>query len=147
MNILLAQEVKKRVLAEPKAVNMNFFCEIMKDPKKNLCNTVGCIAGHAIMASGISLKTIKTLELDNLDEIGRGLLRISKAKAKQLFYFFADDKAVESGDELEKDCPYVQFARRLRKQRPGSERYAKIVADAIDHCMYRHANELQLMDE
>ncbi len=147
MNTILAQEVKRRVLAEPRLVNMNHFCETVKvSASDNVCSTVGCIAGHAMMASGISLKAIRALELNNMEDIGRALLGISKAEAKQLFYFYADDKAVESGSEREGDCPYVQFARRLRKQRAGSQRYAKIVADAIDHAIYRALRNIQLRD-
>jgi hypothetical protein len=95
----------------------------------------------------MSLKTMRELELDNYEDIARTLLQISRAEARQLFYFYNDDRKIIQDGLKEEDLPYLQFAKRLRKQRPGSQRYAKIVADAIDHCIYRAENYLQLRDE
>lgn len=148
MNVLLAREVQRRVLAEPKAVNMNYFCEVLQDPSaSNFCHTVGCIAGHVVMAAGISRKAIESFEIDNLEYVAGDLLQISRAEAKALFYFYLHDKSVDAGNKPESACPYLKFARQLRKQAPGSQRYAKIVANAIEHLIYRSRNNYTLRDE
>lgn len=145
MNYALAKEVRARILAEPKAVNMNYFCEDINRVGQGFCGTVGCISGHAVFASGITAKIIKLLGLD-MEKVGRSLLEISNAEAMHLFYFFDDDKRVDQDYVNEEDYPYIKFARQLRKQRPGTERYAKIVANALDYCMYRHQNGLAFRD-
>lgn len=142
MNVTLAKEVKARILAEPKLVNMRNFCTTIA----GICGTVGCIAGHAILATGITLKTIKLLELDDMESLGASLLQISKKEAQKLFYFYNDDKAVDSGEKSEDSHPYLPFARQLRKQRAGSQRYAKIVADAIDFAIFRYESGNDLRD-
>lgn len=135
MNVELMKEVKRRVLAEPKSVDMDDFCKT-SGVKEGYCGSVGCISGHAILAVGIKPKVLYGFDMD-AHALGRTLLDISNREANQLFYFHNDVDSVANGDECEEDCPYYKFSVRLKKQRAGSVRYAKIVADAIDHAIER----------
>lgn len=143
MKVELMKEVKRRILAEPRAVTMDTFYD--RIVTKSYCGSVGCIAGHAILASGIKPKAIDNFGL-NLHETGRTLLGISESEAQALFYFHNDVGSVAAGDKSEEQCPYYVFSKRLKKQRAGSQRYAKIVADAIDHAIFRYNEGINLRD-
>lgn len=146
MNTTLAEEIKRRVLAEPRSVTMHFFCEFFskdsaKGKKLDWCGTAGCIAGHAILASGIQYKSLKALDI-NTEPVARELLRLSKREANALFYFY-DHTDVDKAEQY----PYVHLAVQLKKQRPGTQRYAKIVANAIDLCIERHRTGVYFREE
>ena len=148
MNVELMLEVKRRVLEQPKSVNMDTFCDYVKGPravKEGFCGAVGCISGHAIFASGISLKAMRDFSL-SAHALGRALLGLSNKEAHELFYFHNDVDCVKARECLEEDCPYYQFSKRLKKQRAGSVRYAKIVAGAIDHAIKRAEEGVMLCD-
>lgn len=130
MNYELAEKIKAAVLAEPKNVNMNFFCKLKEyddDPTKklHLCGTVGCIAGHALFQSGIKKNLIPTV---NQELIAQGLLDLRTGESELLFYFH----------DYKENSPYNPLSVELSKHREGTRAYARVVAKAIDLCVERH---------
>lgn len=90
MNKELLLKVKNRILANPESFDMDdwgVYGEYKGDGSLELkthCGTTQCIAGHAIVASGIK-------ELDKPfwpDELGAEVLDISMLDARRLFYSF-----------------------------------------------------------
>lgn len=131
-NEALMLEVRRRVLAEPRRLDMgawyyekpvaslrNFIGGLLG--RRLACRTVCCIAGHVLEASGRSLT-------GRIESIAAGLLGLSAEEAEDLFLF---DVCFMSG-------PYADLALELVDFDPGTSQYAQIVALAIDRCIERN---------
>lgn len=136
-NVELARKIKKAILFEPLSANMkcwvDFNSELAKLTKKqrNFCGTVGCIAGHVLIQSGLKKGVISYL-LDTGDIVGvaAGLLGMDIAEAKMLFYFYSEDYGV-----------YAEEQKLLNKNRPGTLGYAKVVVQALEKAYHRCGGE------
>lgn len=125
MNRELFQKVKARILAEPHRVNMRV---LLREPA---CNTVGCIAGHAIIESEdpIALMTPAHRQWGT----AVSLLRLEESEAEMLFNFHE-----YATDEGEISTPYLKLANELNEWITGTPAYAEVVARAIDLCIARY---------
>lgn len=109
MNVELLQKVKAKILAEPKAINMEtWICESTRTPYK----TVACIAGWASLLSGV-----KVGNDDLVRNHAAKKLKLSSPLGFRLFY-----PAAWPND--------LHFA--LLDCNPGTKKYASIVAARID---------------
>ena len=146
MNVELALEVKKRILAEPKKVCMlDWFRKVTKclqqedeDYKYLSCSTVGCIAGHTLFA-GLAPLVLKPLLEDqnnkcDVETTAAGLLNLDLLSAKKLFFFHDGDTIFHEGKYHDND-DYQEEFETLAKHKPGTREYARIVAKAIDKCI------------
>lgn len=134
-NVELARKIKKAILLEPLSANMlcwvDFNSELTKK-QRNFCGTVGCIAGHVLIQSGLKKEVISYL-VDSGDIVGvaAGLLGMDVAEAKLLFYFYG-----EGQEEV-----YAEERELLNKKRPGTLGYAKVVVQALEKAYHRHGGE------
>lgn len=132
MNTDLMLRVKRRILAEPKSLDMGLwqskkarsFCGF------EICGTVACVAGHVILESGRVVPDIE--EVDGLiGDAAAHLLRISSGEGHELFHFHNPEH------EPFHDDPYHNLRLELLLENPGSQAYADIVGRAIDLCILR----------
>jgi len=162
MNIDLMKRVKARVLAEPKTVIMNTWLENITEEVKKLnakwvkeygevpykalaCGTVGCIAGHTVLEAVKPKEVNKILQESSTEKIARGLLGLSQYEAEALFLFFEAGQyftCESSGNYVEiDDSIYADEREDLKNCTPGTKKYAKVVARAIDKCIERNNYE------
>lgn len=130
MNTEALLEVRTRILAEPKSLNMGVWEERRGGFWGQLvgCGTVCCIAGHAIAARGGSVRGMGGMDRNSdIVKIAASLLGIAAKEANLLFYFH---KPYEGS-------PYYDLGLKLGVYRPGSMQYAEVVAQAIDLCISR----------
>ena len=143
MNVALALEVKKRVLAEPKRVFMgSWFEKVTKAMQKDeggdeykylSCTTIGCIAGHTLFAALTPAMITEVLKDDSgtiIQDTAQGLLGLTKLNAEKLFFFM--DASTSS---YENNIDYAAERTELAKFKPGTRDYARVVAKAIDKCI------------
>ena len=124
MNLPLARVVRDNILKAPKRVNMDSFATA---PCKDVCRSVGCIAGHVTFACGITPYAMEHYIQESYDTVAAKLLVLSEKDAYDLFYFYGDFPNNPYN-------PYGSLTQALKKQRVGTKRYAQIVARAIKLC-------------
>ncbi len=112
MNVELMNKVREAILDNPRRVDMGDFCY-----SKEKCGTVGCIAGWAMILSGIKPSFIKAGDFSP-HNVGRDLLNISDEQAHKLFYV--------------NSWPWQDIRIELYKSNEGTKRYARAVAAACD---------------
>lgn len=151
MNVVLAKEVRARILAEPKRVYMGEWILkitkfIQREQEENhidygydsyaglSCGTVGCIAGHTVLAS-LRPSLVKTSDFC-VPDTAQALLGLSPYEAEGLFFFHEDYFQVD-GENHDSIYPEEQVA--LKSLKPGTKKYAQVVARVIDKCIERNS--------
>lgn len=112
---ILLRKVQKRILNNPKQVNMSFFCS------EDNCGTIACIAGWIIIESGFTPEQVKSLGqiyYEKQNAVGKAseLLGIPSSDVRRLFY----SEHWPNNLDIE-----------LNKHKPGSTRYGRVVSKAI----------------
>lgn len=131
--LLLA--AKARILEEPRRLNMGLWIltdvnreklRLYGEPKHYgipPCETVACIAGHICLAEDPEFGARDEFWASGISASARNLMGLSDYSAHGLFY--------------ETSWP-IAFQERLAGVRPGTKKYAKIVADRIDAWIAEH---------
>lgn len=153
MNVALAKEVRARILAEPKRVYMGeWILKITKflqreqeenhidygfDSYKALsCGTVGCIAGHTVLAALRPGMVAQCDDNGNVEDTAQALLGLNPYEAEGLFFFHEDEFRVDG--EIH-DSIYPEEQEALKSLKPGTKKYAQVVARVIDKCIERNS--------
>lgn len=129
-----AYKLKKYILAEPKQVHMSYFylnVENFREAGADLtlnvgetCGTVGCIGGTACFLK-IGKDWTKTGEMEYT---ARGVLGLTESQANALFYFPFGRPSETAREDW---ALYATERRQLKRLVPGTQKYANVVASAV----------------
>lgn len=142
INKKLLRKIRDHILETPKHMNMILFagdttnCDInYAEAKKYTCNSVGCIAGWACF---LGPKTIGTVPYWEIEDKAEELLQLAPqadwavpSMGGKLFY--VEGWPLKFKKRLLNDPEGDWGDPENLKFKPGSKRYAKVVADRIDH--------------
>jgi hypothetical protein len=122
LNVKLLEEVKRRILAEPARVDMDDWVQVKE------CGTVGCIAGHAVLASYKTARVVGS----RCDIAGRRDIDIGFLAQQRLGIGAVGDFYLSSAAD---DLFYYSPPKHLRA---GTKTYARAVARHIDRFIKKH---------
>lgn len=160
MNVELMKMVRAQVLINYKHVHMDSWVEnitkgrlkenaeeVKADPddvrplKAMACGTAGCIAGHTVILA-LPKKLLKLCD-STIQETATALLALSQYESEALFMFHFNGTRgyhKDNGDYIKIEPTIYEVERKaLRTALPGTKKYAKIVARAIDKCIKRNS--------
>lgn len=85
MNVKLLRKVKRHILAEPRRLEMNSWCELSETAP---CGTSACLAGWSGILSGLVRKNEGGyFDCENWSAIGAKALGLTRDEANRLFRF------------------------------------------------------------
>lgn len=136
MNVALAREVQRRILAEPQLVGMDDWMPLdfwEESIAFGRCGTACCIAGHTLITVGdvVSSKKYTSHEILQTSNLAAIHLGLNEEEAHELFLFHQPWNCRHEW--------YIDLAAKLTRTKEGTPEYAAVVVEAIERCIERNS--------
>lgn len=124
INIELFERVKERILREPRNVDMGHYL-YGKEIDGEICGTVGCIAGHAVMEC---YRDLKLSRVGNSSFFGHNW-------NDEIKFVFSEAKNLLGLSEDQALTLFIHWPDSIEEHKPGTLAYAEAVVRWIDECL------------